>query len=113
MKIRDIAKAGLKGRKKDTLLITLVITLAFVFIVTSTIFQSSTEKTKLEQAFDLYGEWHGAYLGANEEILNQLKNEKDIEKLGTSLIVGESDTCGIVGTFNEDLLDMSLSLIHI
>lgn len=48
MKIRDIAKCGLKGRKKDTLLLKLVITLSFIFIVTSTIFEASIEKTKLE-----------------------------------------------------------------
>ena len=38
MRLIDIAIDGLKGRKKDTLLIKLVITLAFIFIVTSTVF---------------------------------------------------------------------------
>ncbi|MFA7410826.1 MAG: FtsX-like permease family protein [Tissierellaceae bacterium] len=107
MGIKDIARAGLKGRKKDSLLISLVITLAFIFIVTSTIFQSSIEKTRLEQATKLYGKWHAAYLDADEEILEELKKEKDIDKIGSSLIIGESNSCGLVATFDEDLLDMS------
>lgn len=106
MKIKDIAKKGLKGRKRDTLLIKLVITLSFVFIITSIIFQSSTEKTKSEQALDLYGQWHAAYLEGNEEILKKLKSEKDIDKVGVSRVIGESDKCGVVGTFNKELIDM-------
>lgn len=107
MNMRDIAKKGLKGRKKDTFLLKLVITLSFIFIVASTIFQSSTEKTKLEQRLDLYGEWHAAYLGSDEETLNSLVNEPEVDKAGVSLIIGQSDNCGVVGTFNQELIDMS------
>lgn len=56
MDIIDIAKRELRGRKKDTFLLKLVITLSFIFIISSTIFEASTEKTKLEQRLDLYGE---------------------------------------------------------
>lgn len=104
--MRDIAKKGLKGRKKDTLLLKLVITLAFMFIVTSTIFEASIDKTKLEQRLDLYGEWHAAYLKGDEETLERVKKEPEIDKTGVSLILGESDKCGVVGTFNQDLIDM-------
>lgn len=107
MKINDIAKRGLKGRKKDTLLLKLVITLAFIFIVTSTVFESSIDKTKLEQRLDLYGEWHAAYLKGDKETLDKLKAEPMVDKVGSSLILGESEKCGIIGTFNEDLIDMS------
>lgn len=104
--MRDIARKGLKGRKKDTLLLKLVITLAFIFIVTSTIFQSSIDKTKLEQRLNLYSKWHAAYLKANKETLERLKSETDVHKVGESLIIGESEKSGVVGTFNQDLLDM-------
>ncbi|WP_352418197.1 FtsX-like permease family protein [Proteiniborus sp.] len=106
MKIKDIAKTGLKGRKKDTFLLKLVITLAFIFIVTSTIFEASIDKTKLEQRSDLYGQWHAAYLNGDEEILNRLRKEQEVDKTGVSLIIGESNNCGVVGTFNQDLIDM-------
>ncbi len=106
MKLKDIAKEGLKGRRKDTLLLKLVITLAFIFIVSSTIFEGSIIKTKEEQRLDLYGQWHAAYLKGDEETLKGLESEEDIDRLGVSLIIGESEDCGVVGTFNEDLIDM-------
>ncbi len=106
MNMKNIARNGLKGRRKDTILIKIVIILAFVFIVTSTIFQSSIDKTKAEQQFDLYGKWHAAYLGGNQEILEKLKKEPEVDIIGASLIIGESDSCGVVGTFNQDLADM-------
>ncbi len=103
----DIARRGLKGRKKDTLLLKLVITLAFIFIVTSTVFEASIEKTKSEQRLDLYGEWHAAYLDGDYEILERLKAESEVDKVGSSLIIGKSDKCGVVGTFNKELIDMA------
>ncbi|NMA87155.1 MAG: ABC transporter permease [Tissierellia bacterium] len=106
MRIKDIAKTGLKGRQKDTLLIKIVIILAFVFIVISTTFQASVEKTKAEQQFDLYGSWHAAYLDGDKATLEKLQNEKVIDKMGVSNLIGESSKVGIVGTFNEELLEM-------
>lgn len=104
--MRDIAKRGLKGRKRDTLLLKLVITLSFIFIVTSTIFEASIDRTKLEQRLDLYGEWHAAYMKGTEETLERLKKEPEVDKAGGSLIIGESDKAGVVGSFNQALIDM-------
>ncbi|NMB08056.1 MAG: ABC transporter permease [Tissierellia bacterium] len=106
MKIKDIAKTGLKGRQKDTLLIKIVIILAFVFIVVSTTFQASVDKTKAEQQFDLYGSWHAAYLDGDKDTLERLQKEEDIDKIGLSNMLGYSDKVGLVGTFNEELLEM-------
>ncbi len=106
MKIKDIAKTGLKGRQKDTLLIKIVIILAFVFIVISTTFQASVEKTKAEQQFDLYGSWHAAYLDGDISTLEKLKKEETIDKIGVTNIIGASDKVGTIGTFNEELLEM-------
>ncbi|NLY45494.1 MAG: ABC transporter permease [Tissierella sp.] len=106
MDLREIAKVGLKGRKKDTLLLKIVIVLAFVFIVTSIVFQGSVETTKLEQRLDLYGDWHAAYLQGNAQVLDRLKTEKDIDSIGVSTIIGVSEKAGVIGTFNEELLEM-------
>lgn len=106
MDLKEIAKVGLKGRKKDTLLLKIVITLAFIFIVTSTIFQGSIETTKRVQRLDLYGGWHAAYMQGDDEVLDRLKAEKDIDNIGVSTIIGESKQAGVVGTFNKELMDM-------
>ena len=106
MKLSEIAKRGLRGRKKDTWLLKTVVTLAFIFIITSTIFHSSIENTKLKQRLDLYGKWHAAYLQGDDEVLNRLRKEEAIDSIGLSTIIGKSTNAGIVGTFNEELLDM-------
>lgn len=106
MKMRDIARSGLKGRKRDTFILKLVITLAFIFIITATIYQSSTDKTKAEQRYDLYGKWQGAYLDGNDDIIEQLRKEDKIQNLTYSNIIGASEKCGLVGTFNQKLIDI-------
>lgn len=106
MKLKDIARRGLQGRSKDSLLIKIVIILAFVFITASTTFQASSIKTKEEQQFDLYGSWHAAYLDGDKSILDRLQGEEEVDKLGYSQVLGYSNRLGVVGTFNEDLLEM-------
>ncbi len=64
------------------------------------------KKTKAEQQFDLYGSWHAAYLDGDKATLEKLQNEKVIDKMGVSNLIGESSKVGIVGTFNEELLEM-------
>ena len=106
MKIKDIARKGLKGRRKDTFLITAVITLALVFIITAVVFQTSSETTKKEQTLDLYGDWQLAYLSGDKEINSSLKDENFVEKAGTNIIIGESEDAGVVGTFDKGFLDI-------
>lgn len=102
MKARDIARSGLKGRKRDTLLLKVVITLAFIFIITATIYQSSTNETKSQQRYDLYGEWNGAYLQVDEENKNQFLTKEKVDTYANSTILGESNV-GILGTYQDEL----------
>jgi ABC-type lipoprotein release transport system permease subunit len=106
MKTRDIARSGLKGRKRDTLLLKLVITLAFVFIITAMIFQSSTKQTKLEKRLELYGEWNAAYLNGDKGVLDSLEQEPSVKELNNSIIIGDSAKIGVVGTYNHELINM-------
>lgn len=106
MNTRDIARSGLKGRKRDTLLLKLVITLAFIFIITAMIFQSSTKQTKLEKRLELYGEWNAAYLNGDNDVVKRLEQESGVKELNKSIIIGDSPTLGVVGTFNKELIDM-------
>lgn len=98
-----IALSGMKGRKKDTLLLSVVITLSFIFIITSTILHESSEQTKLDQRIAMFGSWDTAYLKGNESIHNELSKLEDINKLGASRIIGNSETLGTVGTINKEL----------
>ncbi|BCJ96752.1 hypothetical protein acsn021_43210 [Anaerocolumna cellulosilytica] len=106
MNLREIARSGMKGRKKDTLLLKVVITLTFAFVTAAILFQGSTDKTKSEQRKTLYGAWHAAYLGGTEEILEKLSQEPEVDTVSSSIILGTSDKVGVLGTYDEKLQDM-------
>ena len=110
--IRKIAISGMKGRKKDTFLLSFVVLLSFLFIVTATILYSSSEKTKNIQRTNTFGSWHGSYLNADEEVGESILKIKEVEELGKSRIIGKSKTLGSLGTFNQELLDMGHFQLH-
>ena len=105
--IRRIAISGMKGRKKDTFLLSFVVLLSFLFIVIATVFYSSSERTKNIQRTNMFGTWHASYLNGDEYIEQELKDTNNIDKLGKSRMLGKSSTFGFVGTFNEELTDMA------
>lgn len=105
MQARDIARSGLKGRKRDTLLLKIVITLAFIFIITATIYQSSTDETKSQQRYDLYGEWNGAYLQVNEDKINQFLANEKVDSYAKTSLLGEANV-GYLGSYQEELSEL-------
>lgn len=105
--IRKIAISGMKGRKKDTFLLSFVVLLSFLFIVIATSFYSSSEKTKIIQRTNMFGTWQASYLNGDEYIERELLNTNKVDTLGKSRIVGKSATVGFVGAFNQELFDMA------
>ncbi|MDR7857740.1 ABC transporter permease [Tissierella sp.] len=104
--LRKIALSSMKGRKKDTFILSSVIILSFIFIVITTVFHASSEKTKYEQKSAMFGKWDLVYYNGHLDIQNSLLELEDVEKLGVSRIIGRSLTCGIVGTINQELVDL-------
>jgi len=96
----------MKGRKKDTITLSLVIILSFLFIVVTTVLHASSEKTKFEQKAAVFGRWKLSHYDGDEQIKSRLLELKDVEKLGATRIIGVSPSVGIVGTINQDLLDV-------
>lgn len=107
MNLREIARAGMIGRKRDTRLIQLVVTLTFSFILIAVILQGSIQETKFDKRKELYGSWHAAYLNGNYDVYSSFITKENIDKLAYSKILGVSDEVGIVGTFNESFLDLA------
>ena len=110
--LRKIALSSMKGRKKDTLILSSVIILSFLFIVIATIFHASSEKTKHEQKTAMFGKWDLAYYNGNIDIEEKLLGMNDVEKLGVSRIIGRSSTCGTIGTINQELMDLGYFSLH-
>lgn len=107
MNLREIARSGMKGRKKDALLLKLVVSLSFAFIAAALIFQKSMEETKTAQREELYGSWQGAYLDGNEDAYQKLAGEKEVKDLTCTYNLGRTDSVGIVGTLPKTLQEMS------
>jgi len=105
-RINKIARSGMAGRKKDTLLLLLVIMMSFFFTILAIILQGSFEKTRDARRLELYGEWHAAYLDADEQILQLLEQEDQISAIGKSYVFDAGSQIGVIGTYNQELLDM-------
>ncbi len=101
--MRKIAKSGLKGRKKDTFLLVFVVTLAFTFIISAILLHSSSEKTKHEQRFDMFGQWQAALFNLDPHEYDQVLEE---ESIGLTRYIGKSDNFGHLMTFNEEILEL-------
>lgn len=107
MNLRQIARAGMKGRRKDAFLLNFVITLSFLFIVISVVFHASSEHTKQTERIKIFGEWDTAFFMTGKEIVSDLKENEDVKSLGVSRILGTSEKFGTVGTFDESLLSLA------
>lgn len=87
--LRKIALSSMKGRKKDTFILSSVIILSFIFITITTVFHASSERTKYEQKTAMFGKWDLAYYNGNKAIQNRLLELYDVEKVGVSRIIGK------------------------
>lgn len=105
-RIHKIAKNGMYGRKKDTLLLVIVIMMSFFFSSLAIVLQGSFQKTKAAQRLALYGSWHAAYLATDAQTLKQLEQEKQITEIGKSYLLNTGSGPGIIGTYNQELLNM-------
>lgn len=110
--IRKIALSGMRGRKKDTFLLSFVVFLSFLFIVATTLLYSSSETTKNIQRTNTFGSWQGSILNEEDAMEDKLLGLDEVQSLGKSRIIGRSEDFGLVGTFNRELLDMGHFQLH-
>lgn len=61
-----IAYAGMKGRKKDSLAMIIIVVLALIFVTTSINLFSSVQAAKAQERFEKFGQWRSAYFNVLE-----------------------------------------------
>ena len=103
---REIAKNGLKGRKRISLLLILVLSCTFLFLVAALLLESSMSQTKRSQRQKLYGKWGAAYLGADAETSALLQAEPIVSDAAVSEILGSDSRAGTVGSFQPALAEL-------
>lgn len=106
-----LARSGMKGRKRDTRILLIVLTLSFIFTTISTILISSMEYTDEFQKKQIYAEWQAALFNADEQAAETIRSNFDT--VGVSRIIGQNQSFGIVGTMDEDFKELAnLSLVE-
>ena len=112
MIILKIALEGMRGRKKGTALLLLVILLSFTFIVSATMFYGGIAETEENARLAMYGQWQAAYLSADKGTTEYLKNEKTLDKISVNRIVDRNTAVGVLGTIDDSFLEMGkLSMV--
>ncbi|MEG1559556.1 MAG: FtsX-like permease family protein [Clostridia bacterium] len=101
-----LARAGMKGRKRDTGVLRAVVTLAFVFIIIATILIGSIDKTEREQRLSLFGRFQVDYLSANEAAKNAILNNTDGVTVAVSEILAETEDFGILAGIDEKTAEL-------
>ena len=61
-----IALRGMRGRRRDTFLLRLVITLSVVLLISTVMLHGSTQYTGQIQRNDSFGRWTSGLFGLNE-----------------------------------------------
>ena len=64
--VRKLALHGMRGRRKDTRVLALVIVMSFLFLTAGTLLLSSFSGSQARQRQSLYGGWHLLYGGGGD-----------------------------------------------
>ena len=105
MTMRKITWQGMRGRKRDTRLLCLVVALSFAFILCASILLSSMTHTEREQRRKVYGRWQVMFYGAQESDAAAFA-EAGGEHAAVSALVGETDQAGLVASIDPRLAEM-------
>lgn len=105
-KLHRMARSGMKGRKKDTRVLTAVIAMSFLFLTVGTLLLSSLTESQARQRHSLYGSWQLLDDGS-DIFLSQYLGEQDwITERYDLTTIGEDETCGAVAVWNDGFAQM-------
>ena len=111
-RIHRIALHGMKGRKKDTAMLALVIAMSFLFLSFGTTLLSSLTRSQEDQRRTLYGAWKFSDRG-EVPVLSRKLRELDWLTAHDLEIIGTDPLCGSVSVWNDEFARMGgLQLIE-
>ena len=95
-KLRKLAVRGMRGRRKDTRVLALVIGMGFLFLTAGTLLLSSFHGSQAQQRQNLYGNWHLLYGGGDAEVCRNLEGLTQTDEAVTVTMLGSDEKCGHV-----------------
>lgn len=96
-----LAMGGMRGRKRDTRALALVMTCAFLFLTLAGTLMVSLSRSQARQREALYGSWQVLYDGRSREMARALREQLPDAAQETE-ILGLSEQCGMVAVYDED-----------
>ncbi|MCD7784141.1 MAG: ABC transporter permease [Oscillospiraceae bacterium] len=113
-----LAFEGIRRRKRQSLLIFLVLLISFTFAIILLSYTTSIAETNTQLRLDTYGSWYGAIMDGVDSDLEYLESEDWVDEVGVSVnygtasvTVSDSPVGSVeVGTVNDALTDMGITL---
>lgn len=102
-----LAAGGLRRRKKNSLLLFLVLFLSFAFSVASLVVTETIAKTNEEYLLNTYGAWQGAVPNASTKDETFLREAPWLDKLGITRSAGTFGPGYSIGTADNIFFEMS------
>lgn len=102
-----ITLSGIRGRKRDTWLFASIILLATLFIISTSVFNTSVTASKRAEQQKRFGNWEVATFNRPSEDIDTLLKDPRIKQYALSDIIGTSSNLGLVGTLGENWASLS------
>jgi len=101
--LRQMARSGMKGRKKDTRVLTAVIAMSFLFLTVGTLLLSSLTESQARQRHSLYGSWQFfCPVGNNDYLREPLEQQPWVEESHLVTVLGTDEKAGAVAVWDAD-----------
>lgn len=104
MRLFRLVRLGLKGRKRDTRLLAIVLALCFLFITLSNVVLSSIQRSREEQQAARHGRFQAIAFDVDEEA--RAAYHGVAPHSADSLILGPTQRHGLLGTIDEAFMDV-------
>lgn len=86
--VRKLALHGMRGRRKDTRVLALVIGMSFLFLTAGTLLLSSFSGSQARQRQSLYGSWHLLYGGGDSSVAESLTGLSQVAETAEVTLLG-------------------------
>lgn len=101
MRLLSLVVNGLRGRKRDTAILSCILFLAFLFLTLSSVLLASFTETAQRQRQALHGSWQVLYYGADEAAE---KRCRELAECGVLHVLGATKENRLIASIDEEVL---------
>lgn len=102
--LRQIATSGLKGRRRETRILLVALSLAFFFVAVSFVLLDTANTNRTLQRLSTFGQWQAVYINQPQSELGLIDENSEPVQVQ---ILGRDDRAGLVAAVDDDFRQMS------